>query len=599
MGRIVYAPIVHESLPFARAVREAFERERPDCVAVELPETLSAPVARAVARLPLLSLLRWRDGADPPSYLVVEPCDGVFEALRLAHEHRVPAHLVDRDTARYGAHHDQLPDPAAIDSIGYEAYVAAVEPALGAETATPDDVQRERTMAFHLARLAERHACVLFVCGLAHAARVRALVSQGDLPRPLGRTRRDGVEVLHLHEASSREVLGEPPWVQARWERLRADGAALGAARLDRVGLAGELLLEARARMAKDDGERVESRALALAMRYAQNLARVRGALAPSLADVVVAARGVGSDDFAWHAWDLATAWPWQADPADLPTYRVTLEELARGSRRLWLERRKKTRRHLLRVVRDRPHAPAGAPFTAPDAKSPRLCSHPPEDVRVEAFGAHVRRRAKGLFTSERASVVPMTTGLADGLDLRETIRALAHDRRLRVREDASMPGEVSAVCVLFDPDDADDRYPWTLTWQGEHEGESDMALYATPPDARPVGPGVGRCEYGGFLMTWPPGRMFEVFEDGYFDAAATKGERLLLAAIDYAPGRLVAHVAPKPPRARLIALARRAGKKVLHVPLGQLSPDLLRKIRVFHVLEGHHVRSWARSHLR
>src|SRR2546429_1551611 len=93
-ARIVHAPILHGSLPFAVAVREIFLREKPDCVAVELPETLEAPVERAVRRLPLLSVVRY-ELSDGPAFLLVEPCDGIFEALRLAREHDVPSVLVD------------------------------------------------------------------------------------------------------------------------------------------------------------------------------------------------------------------------------------------------------------------------------------------------------------------------------------------------------------------------------------------------------------------------------------------------------------------------------------------------------------------------
>src|SRR5262245_53108145 len=64
-SRIIYAPILHGSLPFARAVREIFRRERPDGVAVELPETLEVPVERAVRRLPLLSVLRYETSEGP------------------------------------------------------------------------------------------------------------------------------------------------------------------------------------------------------------------------------------------------------------------------------------------------------------------------------------------------------------------------------------------------------------------------------------------------------------------------------------------------------------------------------------------------------
>jgi hypothetical protein len=136
------------------------------------------------------------------------------------------------------------------------------------------------------------------------------------------------------------------------------------------------------------------------------------------------------------------------------------------------------------------------------------------------------------------------------------------------------------------------------VTWQGEHEEESDMALYATQPSEHLIGPKIGRAEYGGFLMTYPPGRMFHVFEDPYFDDAQNKAERLLYAAIDYSVERSIVYVAAKPPRPKLVALARRAGRQIAYLPIGQLSPATLRNIRVFHVLEGRSVRSYAAEYL-
>ncbi|HKQ71357.1 MAG TPA: hypothetical protein VJT73_18565, partial [Polyangiaceae bacterium] len=113
-SRIVYAPILHGSLPFAVSVREIFLRERPDCVAVELPETLTTGVGRAVRRLPLLSVLKYNVEGGP-AFLLVEPCDGIFEALRLAREHEVPAHLVDRDSDHYEDRDEPMPDPYAME----------------------------------------------------------------------------------------------------------------------------------------------------------------------------------------------------------------------------------------------------------------------------------------------------------------------------------------------------------------------------------------------------------------------------------------------------------------------------------------------------
>jgi len=47
---LLVVPIVHGRLEPAKRVRRALERFRPDAVAVEIPETLAQPFARAVAR---------------------------------------------------------------------------------------------------------------------------------------------------------------------------------------------------------------------------------------------------------------------------------------------------------------------------------------------------------------------------------------------------------------------------------------------------------------------------------------------------------------------------------------------------------------------
>jgi len=156
--------------------------------------------------------------------------------------------------------------------------------------------------------------------------------------------------------------------------------------------------------------------------------------------------------------------------------------------------------------------------------------------------------------------------------------------------------GEVGAVIVAFDPEDRDDRFPHRMTWQGEHDQESDMALYSTVPDQQVVGPGIARCEYGGFLLTWPPGRMYLVWEDPEFATALTPGERLLMAGIDYAMDRMVVYVAPSPPRAFLRQYAARRDRRIVHVPIGTLSPPTLKRIRFFHMLDGRQVRSYARE---
>ncbi|MBW2324398.1 MAG: hypothetical protein JRF41_12955 [Deltaproteobacteria bacterium] len=68
------------------------------------------------------------------------------------------------------------------------------------------------------------------------------------------------------------------------------------------------------------------------------------------------------------------------------------------------------------------------------------------------------------------------------------------------------------------------------------------------------------------------------------------------MAGIDYSKEKFVAYIAARPPASRMKSLANHYGKKIIYLPLGQFSPVMLKKIRVFHVLDGQHVRAYARD---
>ena len=150
---------------------------------------------------------------------------------------------------------------------------------------------------------------------------------------------------------------------------------------------------------------------------------------------------------------------------------------------------------------------------------------------------------------------------------------------------------------IIFD-EDRDNRYPYCLTWLGEHQNESDMAFYATDPFDNIVGPGIGRAEYGGLLLSLPSQRMMDVWTDFDYSFAESKPEKLLLAALDYTLERLVVYVASKPPRSTFQSIAGRLGRKIVYIPIGQLSPVALKKLRVMHVLDGHDKRAEAKDYV-
>jgi hypothetical protein len=188
-----------------------------------------------------------------------------------------------------------------------------------------------------------------------------------------------------------------------------------------------------------------------------------------------------------------------------------------------------------------------------------------------------------------------------DGIDIRETIRNW-HEQQLYVMERVPVKGKVGSVVLVFDQDPPDaqhrEQYPWRMTWLGEQDDESDMAFYATPAGEDVMGPGISRCVYGGIMLTYPPMRVYDIWKDPFFQVAHSKPERLLLAAIDYSEERLIAYVAAKPPRSWCYTFAEKMNKKVIYIPIGQFSPVMLRKLQIFHVLDGYDVRTYAKDYI-
>ncbi|MFQ5718985.1 MAG: hypothetical protein ACE5IK_05510 [Acidobacteriota bacterium] len=608
-GRLRVVPLLHGRFEFAVEVRRVFAEHRPTHVAVELPGGLSAAYQEAVSRLPLLSVLRIEmerpaagsDAETGPLYALIEPTDGIVEAVRLAIDHDLPVSCVDRNAARVTPVRRSFPDPHAIESIGLAAYAGPCLTTVPVHSshAADDTTLRERTMAHHLSRLlAVPRARVLFVCGLSHVRGVLDRLDQ-EPAVPFGRRPRLRVAVFHLHPDSTREVLGEMPYIAARYESWRQEqtGTAAGSSwPLPRQNLHTDLIRDARAALRRE-GEEVSPAAVATLFRYARNCSLLERALAPDFYTLVLAARGIADDSFAWHVWNTGATYEPSASADNRAALRITLEDLDRAGRQVRFERPLRRRRRPLRLVRPRPvERRPGAWKEQWDGQGP--CSFPPEDIVIEGYGRFLAHKAKGILAADQSRSEPFTTSLLDGIDFRETIRNLAHDGRIWVHQRIPVKGDVGAVVLLFDPDDAAGRYVHRMTWQGEHDQESDMALYSTPPGEQIVGPGVARCEYGGLLLTWPPGRMYLVWEDPEFAVARTPGEHLLLAGLDYASERLVVHVAPSPPRSFARQYAANRGRRIVHVPIGQLSPPALARIRTFHMLDGKQVRAYARDYV-
>jgi hypothetical protein len=226
------------------------------------------------------------------------------------------------------------------------------------------------------------------------------------------------------------------------------------------------------------------------------------------------------------------------------------------------------------------------------------ICSWPPEDDRIESFHRHVRDQARAILGADLARSEKFTTSIMDGLDIRETLRNW-HTGDLYVKVLPPARGSVEVVVFLFDVPADPQVYTSRATWYAEHAEESTLAFYATDPMKTLVGPGIAQAEYGGALFLFPPRPIPDVWSDPRLDAADTLEERLLAAALIHSRERHVALVSPKPPPASWRRLAHCYGRKLVHLPLQRFGGQTIERLRIFHVLNGKHVRSYAADFIR
>jgi hypothetical protein len=648
-------------MEFAEEVRKAILTERPQVVAVELPATLESSFLRAVERLPELSVILYSAKADETVYVPVEITDPFIEAIRSAQEIGAEVFFVDPDVGDRPHLSDLYPDSYAVRRLGHAAYVeryrihpqpssfelqrhaggiawklqscdplAEVLVVISLNLLDPVLDAMQQPQAEPLARVRREGVQVLnlhpdclaeillefpFIQSVYEARRYGVRHQEEDSQSVANEAQLEhGALMLITHTVETQEkdvdAIVQRTARHVDWhERTVSEAVAFDTFELalptpperfrfmDRQRLIFRMFAESERHYEKSTREKVAHWQRRLFSRYLRNLALIGKTLVAGLFDQTVAARSIVDDNFAWELWDLGASHLHQKASSDLMTVNISGEELWLNMKRIRLRRRLPREKARIRPLGLKGRKKEKFPGEwAKEFDGQGICSYPPEDIVLENYGLFLKKKGKSLLSEERSHTEPFSTSLLDGIDIRETLRNW-HEGRLYVRQFQKVSGEVGAVVVIFD-EDRENRYPWQMTWLGEHSQESDMAFYSTDPYEQLVGPGITRAEYGGFLLSYPPRRMMDVWHDPDYVFAESKPETLLLAALDYTLERFVVYVAAKPPRSVFKTVASRLGRKIIYIPIGQLSPVSLKKIRAVHVLDGHDKRPNAKDYI-
>ena len=441
-------PSFHCDGVFGRAVHELFAAAPPQVVALELPAEMQPELAWAATcwPAPVVSIATTRGPGAATTTLPFVAGDSILEAFRLATAASIPVAFVDRNVVasarERAARADQLPGAELAGRTGLE-YVALAEAVMAQRPAGPSALAREAVMARHLAALMERYASVLWVGGLAHWSRIEARLRSGDFSTPAVPTapplkwRRGRLAASALHH-----MTGQSPWKVQRFAASPQtfDPLALVLGLLHEAGPEGIV----RVGSVPEPCSAVDRARVGV---YARNLAATDGLREePQLSELVVAARNVVGPRYAARVYHLGMSEQTTAKSSALDplTFEVHPKREAAGyrfrTRWITVEPWQPADYAVIALPEDVEVDRSALDKTYAGLKPARpgekfyWGAYPPDQAEYEAFVDYVLRRAS-LTDPGETRIVPFSTGLADGIDVRATIRHW-HDDRLFVREE-------------------------------------------------------------------------------------------------------------------------------------------------------------------
>jgi hypothetical protein len=646
--KIEMIPVMHGKEMFAREARRLFSERKYDCVAIDIPPAFQDDLAEAVDELPLISALiilgdDINEGASntygsigsgtgdengfPFCYYVpIDPCDAMIEGVRQARQRRIPFCCVGTAVLHPPTPMFSMPDEYSIAKTGFDEYALLCRAALreefraavsgeghsdglysvneilialrGAAANMEADI-----VAKNLLELKERYNNIL---AITHISRFDTIMLKLRGKAPLRNdTDKDGDVVSrvikryinpdHLYFA-----LSELPFAVAKTQLERQDPFASPTDPTDAVK---DLFIDTRENYfdSREQILHLSPVRIQAALTYLRNLTTMSGRLMPTLFDIVEAAKGVGGNAYALRVLKNARYYPFlpMADDDDMLNVsidRVSLKEdeypdterevytainLFRDTELFWrkldikpdpTEMQKKKYRYSWN-----PHS---------------VCSHVPEDARIEGFNEHVRNKAARILTEGMARSEKFTSSVKDGIDIRETLRNW-HTGSVYVKELPPTKNKVDTVIILFD-EAHDDRYPHRATWYAENAEESTLSFYSTDPFDDMLGPGIARSVYGGLALLFPPRGVPNVFRCAAAAGVTGCAEQLAAGSMMFGKEKNVAYLADRAPSLRMRELAARFKKHLVWIPLSTFSTETLSRMRRFHVLNGKRVRSWA-----
>jgi len=630
-NNIYLAPVLHGTLFFTVQLKKMLSEINPDIIAVELPNWAKDIYIKGVKTLPEVTILTYESRNKEKYYILIEPTDPFVEAIRFALENNKKIAFIDSDAISYYEHDDPFYENFFIEQESWEDFFNSYKD-LNFKKVKQDNL-REKSMAYNLKKLSKYDEKIIAVVGMSH---YKGIIENLDndivsifasytpvpklfsiAPNNLGTLLSDYPLFNWFYEnfrLNNRFKTGEKNKIKkikaifgviegkkGNYEEKYKETVEelynieilekefLNFKNYDRRNLLYQIYKSTSQIYKIRYKEDFYSWQFKNMVKFARNISLLKGRTIPDFFTILESAKANIDDNYAWELIQILGYYSYQPEESFLP--QIDLNELKNYSSMFIRKREKRPSKNPMKMRKKQSKKEDWSKkFNRGD-----ICSHQPEDIIIENFADFIKLRAKRQLLSELIKSEKFSTSFFEGIDIKETIRK---QDGIYVKKYEKLQGEIGNVVFIFDTDTDNSKYKYKMTWLGEHEQESDMTFYSTEIGEDVIGPGISRCEYGGFMMSYPPGRLYDVWSDPDYSFFTNKEDKLLLAAIDYSMEKYVVYIAKKPPKSKIVSWGKKNGIDVVYIPLGALSKSTINKIRIFHVLAGHDTRDYAGDYI-
>ncbi|NLD93063.1 MAG: hypothetical protein GX639_10375 [Fibrobacter sp.] len=587
-------PVLHGKAVFSRQIRSVCLEEKFDCIAIDIPDIFEQDLIEAVEALPVISAVCARENDERVYYIPIDPCDATIEGIRQSFQLQAKLSCIGYPELASRPPMPPVPDEYASEITGIDIYNALCVHSIGNPEQGSENDLAGQFIASHILSLLSKHKKVLVIVHFRNFVRtIHHLNQEISYNRVYPKTPDYEITTRVINPDHLYFALGELPFVTGKFEKERYD---LFAENFDIINVIKDLFRETRDEYFdnQDDISSLSPVRIQAALTFLRNLTVMSNLMIPSLMDIIESAKGVGGNAYAIRILKSAKYYPFFS-PEDrnqmhVGIDKVSIREWGNGLDAINLFRDTELS---WRTISIKPDPSLDKKVKYRYSWNPYgMCSHVPEDKKIEHFNSHIRTKAIRILTEDYVKNEKFTSSVKDGIDIRETLRNW-HTGNIYVKEIPPSRGKIDTVVIIFD-ENHDDLYPHCTTWYAEHPEESTLSFYATDPFVNLIGPGIAECNYGGLALLFPPKSIPNVFAVSEFLKLKNLAARLTYGSMLFSREKNVAYVAAKKPGIELKNLASKLGKHLIWIPLSSFSNETLRKLRKFHILNGKDVRSWA-----